>query len=146
MTIDELIQRLEEYRDDLGGDAQVRLMTQQNWPFENEIVGLASGEEINDQDDEEDEDVDDIWGGPDCGLGYGGFLSADDSHTFTAAVKGDYSKVEFHDGDRIVGEATAAPWEFNDVELEPGLRVLFAVGVKAAGARAASRPAFVIVK
>ena len=58
MTIDEWIQRLEEYRDDLGGDAQVRLMTQQNWPFENEIVGLTSGEEINDQDDEEDEDVD----------------------------------------------------------------------------------------
>ncbi len=59
MTIDELIQRLEEYRDDLGGDAEVRLMTQQNWPFENEIVGLASGEEINDPDDDEDEDVDD---------------------------------------------------------------------------------------
>lgn len=58
MTIDELIQRLEEYRDDLGGDAQIRLMTQQNWPFENEIFGLASGEEINDPDDEEDEDVD----------------------------------------------------------------------------------------
>lgn len=58
MTIDELIQRLEEYRDDLGGDAEVRLMTQQNWPFENEIVGLASGEEINDPDDGEDEDVD----------------------------------------------------------------------------------------
>ncbi len=62
MTIDELIQRLEEYRDDLGGDAQVRLMTQQNWPFENEIVGLASGEEINDPDDEEDEDVDEDSG------------------------------------------------------------------------------------
>jgi len=58
MTIDELIQRLEEYRDEIGGDAEVRLMTQQNWPFENEIVGLASGEEINDPDDEEDEDVD----------------------------------------------------------------------------------------
>ena len=57
MTIDELIQRLEEYRDDLGGDAEVRLMTQQNWPFENEIVGLASGEEINEPDDD-DEDVD----------------------------------------------------------------------------------------
>ena len=59
MTIDELIQRLEEYRDDLGGEAEVRLMTQQNWPFENEIVGLASGEEIHDPEDEEDEDVDD---------------------------------------------------------------------------------------
>jgi len=58
MTIDELIQRLEEYRDAIGGEAEVRLMTQQNWPFENEIVGLASGEEINDRDDGEDEDVD----------------------------------------------------------------------------------------
>ena len=59
MTIDELIERLEEYRDALGGEAEVRLMTQQNWPFENEIVGLASGEEINDPDDDEDEDVED---------------------------------------------------------------------------------------
>jgi len=58
MTIDELIQRLEEYRDAIGGEAEVRLMTQQNWPFENEIVGLASGKEINEPDDGEDEDVD----------------------------------------------------------------------------------------
>ena len=58
MTIDELIERLEEYRDALGGEAEVRLMTQQNWPFENEIIGLASGEEINEPDDGEDEDVD----------------------------------------------------------------------------------------
>jgi len=59
MTIDELIGRLEEYRDVLGGDTAVRLMTQQNWPFENEIAGLASGGEINGRDDPEDEDVDD---------------------------------------------------------------------------------------
>ena len=63
MTIDQLIERLEEYRDLIGGDAQVRLMTQQNWPFENSITGLCSGEEINDavdEDDPEDEgDVDD---------------------------------------------------------------------------------------
>ena len=58
MTIDELLARLEEYRDAIGGDAEVRLMTQQNWPFENEIVGLASGEEINEPDDGETEDVD----------------------------------------------------------------------------------------
>jgi len=58
MTIDELIERLEDYRDALGGDVDVRLMTQQNWPFENGIAGLASGEEINDRDDGEDEDVD----------------------------------------------------------------------------------------
>ena len=58
MTIHELIERLEEYRDDLGGDCEVRLMTQQNWPFENEITGLASGVEINNGDDEDDEDDD----------------------------------------------------------------------------------------
>ncbi len=59
MTIDELIERLEEYRDKLGGQCEVRLMTQQNWPFENRIAGLASGEEINERDeDEDDEDVD----------------------------------------------------------------------------------------
>ena len=58
MTIDELIARLEEYRDSLGGDTEVRLMTQQNWPFENEVVGLTSGEEINDRDDGGEEDVD----------------------------------------------------------------------------------------
>jgi hypothetical protein len=55
MKIDELIARLEDYRDEIGGDAEVRLMTQQNWPFENSIYGLASGAEINDY-DEDDED------------------------------------------------------------------------------------------
>ena len=54
MTIDELIERLEDYRDELGGDAEVRLMTQVNWPFENDIFGLASGEEINDEADDDD--------------------------------------------------------------------------------------------
>jgi hypothetical protein len=62
MTIDELISRLEEYRETLGGETEVRLMTQQNWPFENEVTGLASGEEINDacdgNDGNDDQDVD----------------------------------------------------------------------------------------
>ena len=58
MTIDELIARLEEYRDALGGETEVRLMTQQNWPFENEITGLASGEEINDACEGDDQDAD----------------------------------------------------------------------------------------
>ena len=57
MTLNELIERLEEYRDQLGEDAEVRLMTQQNWPFENTITGLASGAEINETDDDDDEDV-----------------------------------------------------------------------------------------
>jgi hypothetical protein len=58
MTIDQLIERLEEYRDHIGGDAEVRLMTQQNWPFENSVYGLASGSEINDAADEDDPDDD----------------------------------------------------------------------------------------
>ena len=57
MTLNELIERLEEYRDELGEDAEVRLMTQQNWPFENTITGLASSAEINGADDDDDEDV-----------------------------------------------------------------------------------------
>ena len=55
MTIDELIARLEEYRDALGGETEVRLMTQQNWPFENGITGLVSVEEMNDTGDEDDD-------------------------------------------------------------------------------------------
>ena len=58
MTIDELIERLENYRDEIGGDAEVRLMTQQNWPFENSVHGLASGAEINASDEDEDDDGD----------------------------------------------------------------------------------------
>jgi len=59
MTIDELIARLEDYRDEIGGDAEVRLMTQQNWPFENSIYGLASGAEINDYDEDDEDGCDD---------------------------------------------------------------------------------------
>lgn len=60
MTIDQLIERLQDYREELGGDAEVRLMTQQNWPFENEITGLASVAEINQcvEDGDDDESVD----------------------------------------------------------------------------------------
>ncbi len=60
MTINELIERLEEYRDAVGGDADVRLMTQSNWPFENGIFGLASGEEINNAGDDDPDDDGDV--------------------------------------------------------------------------------------
>jgi hypothetical protein len=63
MTLDDLIERLEDYREELGGDAEVRLMTQQHWPFENEITGLASGAEINavrDAEDYQDVEADDV--------------------------------------------------------------------------------------
>ena len=38
------------------------------------------------------------------------------------------------------------PWTLPARKLEPGLRVLFAVGVKADGSHSASQPAIVIVK
>ena len=56
MNLDTLIEILNDYREEFGGDAEVRLMTQQNWPFENTIFGLASGEEINADPDEDDDD------------------------------------------------------------------------------------------
>ena len=58
MTINELIERLEEYRDEIGGDTEVRLMTQENWPFENSIRGLCSGKEISESGDSDDDDSD----------------------------------------------------------------------------------------
>ena len=58
MTIDSLINLLTEYRDELGPDAEVRLMTQQNWPFENRIAGLTSGAEMNDTGDDASDDGD----------------------------------------------------------------------------------------
>ena len=58
MTIDDLIERLEQYRDEMGGSTEVRLMTQQNWPFENTLAGICSGEEINGEADEDDPDDD----------------------------------------------------------------------------------------
>lgn len=59
MTIGELIKRLEEYRDEFSEDAEVRLMTEQNWPFENSICGVCSGLEINEAaaEDEPEEEV-----------------------------------------------------------------------------------------
>ena len=56
ITIDELIARLEDCRDELGGDAEVRLMTQSNWPFENDIVGVTTSREIRDAEHEDDFD------------------------------------------------------------------------------------------
>ncbi len=54
MTVEELIARLEDIRDELGGDTEVRLMTQQSWPFENTIYGLCSSKEIAEACDEEE--------------------------------------------------------------------------------------------
>ncbi len=58
MNLDTLIEILNDYREEFGGDAEVRLMTQQNWPFENRICGVTSGRDMNDASDDEDEDDD----------------------------------------------------------------------------------------
>ncbi len=61
MNLDTLIEILSDYREEFGGDAEVRLMTQQNWPFENRIVGVTSGRDMNDAiDEEEGDDVQDV--------------------------------------------------------------------------------------
>jgi hypothetical protein len=62
MRLRELISKLEELLDECGGDAEVRLMTQQSYPFENSICGVTTGREINEdgiEDDEGDDDVED---------------------------------------------------------------------------------------
>lgn len=46
MRLSDLIERLEEYREQLGDDAEVRLMTQPNYPFENSIKGVCSAEDM----------------------------------------------------------------------------------------------------
>jgi hypothetical protein len=50
MTIDELIARLEECRDTFGGEIEVRLMTQPNWPFEYGIAGVTDSDELPNHD------------------------------------------------------------------------------------------------
>lgn len=56
MTLETLIEILNDYREEFGGAAEVRLMTQQNWPFENRICGVTCGREMNRVNEEEEED------------------------------------------------------------------------------------------
>jgi hypothetical protein len=64
-SLGELIEALEELRSEFGDDAEVRLMTQQNWPFENSICRITTGADINANDEsyssaDEDSDDDDV--------------------------------------------------------------------------------------
>ena len=60
MNLDTLIEILSDYRDEFGGDAEVRLMTQQQWPFENRIAGVTSGQEMNESGEDDAEDEQDV--------------------------------------------------------------------------------------
>jgi hypothetical protein len=59
MTVSQLIELLEDYREQHGDDCEVRLMTQENWPFENNIRGVTSGAEMNEAGNEDEEEYDD---------------------------------------------------------------------------------------
>ncbi|MHA2082978.1 MAG: hypothetical protein ACXABD_04430 [Candidatus Thorarchaeota archaeon] len=56
MTVQDLIDRLIEYRDVLGGDTEVRTMQQPSWPFEYSIEGLVSTDEMRSEDDDDEDD------------------------------------------------------------------------------------------
>ena len=62
MNIQDLIEQLEDYKAEHGEDAEVRLMTQQNWPFENRVYGLCDSSELQDEDEDEDEGEGDTEG------------------------------------------------------------------------------------
>lgn len=64
MTLDQLMNRLESYRRELGGDAEVRLMTQPAWPLEWAVAGVTSRSELaeaEDADDYDDADEDVVY-------------------------------------------------------------------------------------
>ena len=54
MKVSELIEFLEEQ----DPDAEVLVMMQQNWPFENRICGVTSGRDMNEADDDDEGDDD----------------------------------------------------------------------------------------
>jgi hypothetical protein len=68
ITIDKLIERLEDLREELDGNGQieVRLMHQPEWPLEYDIAGVVSSRDIREDDPDEDEsfapqgDADDV--------------------------------------------------------------------------------------
>lgn len=55
MKVRDLIEILE----DQDPEAEVLIMSQENWPFENAIAGVAMREDFVDDDEEDEEDEDD---------------------------------------------------------------------------------------
>ena len=61
VDLDSLIKVLTGIREEVGGGAEVRLMTQQNWPFENRILGVTTTADMNEEAEEAEEaDEDDV--------------------------------------------------------------------------------------
>jgi len=82
----------------------------------------------------------------DCGVGYTKFTPANTPVKIVAEVKGTYAKVEFRDGNKLLGTATAAPYEIDGIKFARGLHALIAVGITAEGKHVASHPAFLGVE
>ncbi|HEY6362265.1 MAG TPA: hypothetical protein VIX63_14225 [Vicinamibacterales bacterium] len=61
MTLNELIETLQDLAEDHGGDVEVRLAQQPRWPFEYSIgeVAVANAMDDADEDDDEEEDATD---------------------------------------------------------------------------------------
>ena len=55
MTLAELIQRLQEVEEAIGGDAEVRLLIQPNYPLSLSVAGVVSYREVELEEDEEPE-------------------------------------------------------------------------------------------
>jgi len=84
--------------------------------------------------------------GPQMGLGYGGFLPAGKPLMLKAKSTGDYAKVEFYDGDKLLGAVDAAPWIVEGIEFKAGLHAVYAVAITKDGQRTASQPAIAVAK
>lgn len=54
MKLSELIQRLQDYAEEHeDSDPEVRIMSQENYPFENRLQGICTLSDLNDEDEEE---------------------------------------------------------------------------------------------
>jgi hypothetical protein len=80
-----------------------------------------------------------------CGLGYGNVMKPGTPLAIAAETTGQYAKMEFRSGGKVLGVSEKAPFRIEGIRLERGLHALFAVGVSANGERKASRAAFLVV-
>jgi hypothetical protein len=56
------------------------------------------------------------------------------------------SKIQYYDGDRLIGESTKAPWSFEWTQPPAGLRPVWAMWTSSDGEKGVSNPALIIVR
>lgn len=81
----------------------------------------------------------------DCGLGFDNVQKTGAPMVFEATTTGEYAKIAFHSGDRVLGVVEKAPYRLEGVKLDRGLHALFVVGTTGTGERRTSRAAFLVV-